>query len=185
MEFKFHDLNIDDAIVATSGTVSATTCVGIAQGTGESERIGRKIMVAKLMWRYEIQLPNTTDANDTHDDVRMVLYVDFQCNGATAAVDDIIVSRNYQSFYKRQNRDRFAILFDETVSMRAQSGMATNGYGEVSETGEFEVDLNLPIEFSGTSGAITGITSANIGFFAISGSGLAGLNSKMRILFSG
>ncbi len=183
MELKFHDVNVDDAVIATGGSIAQASINLIAQGTGDSERIGRKVFIAKLMWRYEIKLPSTTTVTDTHDDVRLVLYVDKQCNGATAVVTDILISTNYQSFYKRSNLDRFVVLYDETVSLKASAGMATNGYGEVSETGEFETDLNLGIEYSGVNGVISEIRSTNIGLLTISAAGLAGLNSKIRLLY--
>ncbi len=183
MEVKFHDLNVDDGTIASGGTIVQGSCNLIAQGTGESERIGRKVHIVKLMWRYEIQLPDTTVAANTHDDVRLILYVDKQCNGAAAAVTDILASDNYQSFYKRSNKDRFVVLHDETTSLRASAGMATNGYGEVSFSDMLVVKLFIPIEFSGTDGLIGEIKSNNVGVLVCGGSGLAGLNSKMRVLY--
>jgi len=130
----------------------------------------------------EIELPNTTVANSTHDDVRLILYVDVQANGAQAAVLDILKTANYQSFYNRSNKDRFVILMDRVHTLFSSAGMV-NGYGDVSQNVEFEVDLELNIQFSGASGEVTEITSNNIGVLAISGSGLAELNSQMRILY--
>ncbi len=58
-ELKFHDLDIDDAVVAVNGTIAQVSCNIIAGGTTESTRIGRKSVIRKINWRYEIVLPNT------------------------------------------------------------------------------------------------------------------------------
>lgn len=184
MEFKFHDLNIDDAVVAQNGTIVQASCVLIAAGTGQSERVGRRINVVKLQWRYEVTLPETTDATKTHDDVRFVLYVDKQANGATAAVTDILVSDNYQSYYQLRNIGRFAVLVDKTINLQSTSGVATTGYGEASKSGDFEFLLDMDVDYTGTTGVLTEIASANIGVMLVGSGGLAGFTSKMRIRYS-
>ncbi len=185
-ELKFHDVDIDQAAIATGGTVFITA-VGIAQGTGESERIGRKVTIRSINWRMNILLPNAANLTSTNDEVRVILFLDKQANGATATVTGILESANYQSFNNLANKSRFRTLMDRVYDMNAQAGAgdgtANDAAGVVMHDALFK-KVNIPIEFDSTAGAITEIRSNNIGVLLISKSARCTLDSKMRMRFS-
>jgi len=189
-ELKFHDLDIDDALVATGGTIAEDSVLTIAQGDGESERIGRKCTVKKIYWRYDIELSASLDKDDTTDVVRVLLYLDEQCNGATAGVTDILETNDYQSFNNLANNTRFKTLLDKTYSLTAASG-AGNGtaddFGKFVISDSFYYNCDYPIEYdnSATTGAIATMRSNNIGVLLLSRSGLCNFASKMRVRFLG
>lgn len=190
-ELKFHDLDIDDAVVATGGTIAEDSCITIAQGTTESERIGRKLIVKSIGWRFEVRLPQTSDENDTSETVRVILFLDKQTNGATATVAGILETADYQSFNNLANKSRFRTLMDRTYDLNAHAGSG-RGSTDTKQFGEFIIHdaffrkVNIPIEYdnSFTTGVITSVRTNNIGVLTISKSGLAVFNSKMRIRFS-
>ncbi len=185
-EHKFHDHVIDDSVIATGGGIAAVIN-DIAQGTTESERIGRKCTIKSIQWRYDILYPQQS-AVTGGDIVRIILYVDKQANGAVPAVLDIMETADYQSFFNLANQSRFRILMDRTYAVNATAGA---GNGTANDTfsnftqGQFYKRCNIPLEFSGTAGAITEIRSNNIGMFIISKVGLAGFTSQMRLRFTG
>ncbi len=186
-ELKFHDVTLDDALVDTGGTVTATMII-IPQNTTESGRIGRRCIVRQIGWKYRLGLNTSVDPANTSDTCRIILFIDKQCNGATAAVLDILSTADYQSFRSLERNKRFIILMDKlhTLRVTAAGGNGTAfEMGQTSLHGHFYKRLNLPIEYSGTTGGITEIESNNIGVLLISVSGNITFASQMRIRFTG
>ncbi len=183
---------IDDSVVASTGTIVTNSCVVIDQGTGESQRLGRKITVKQISWRMDIVMPEFDAVADpaNEDVVRIILYQDKQTNGAAAVVGDILESANYQSFNNLANKSRFRTLMDRTYAINT-SALASDGAGVVSGSGMTIADTffkkcNIVIEYdnSGTDGAITTQRSNNIGVLSISKSGIGKFLSQMRIRYS-
>jgi len=189
-ELKFHDLDIDDTDIATGGTIAEDSCLTIAQGDGESERIGRKCTVKSINWRFQIVLDSASTPVSGTDVVRVILYQDKQTNGATAAVTDILESDDFQSFNNLANKSRFRTLMDRTYELNS-SAAAGNGTTDLTAPAQindtFFMSCNIPIEYdnSATTGAIATMRSNNIGVLLLSGFGRCGFASKMRIRFVG
>ena len=188
-ELKFHDVDLDDTVVASAGAITPSINL-IAQGVTEVTRVGRKCTITNVNWRMNYSMPQV-DAQATPgagDILRIILYVDKQANKATAAITDILESADYQSFRNLANVSRFNLLVDKTVGLNYM-GLASDGTGVVSQglmirPHDLYRKLSLPIEFSAGTGAITEITSNNLGVLLISKNGLCGFNSKFRLRFS-
>lgn len=190
-ELKFHDVELDDAVVNAAGTTTPTINI-IAQGNTESERIGRKSTIKSINWRYSIHLveQDAVATPESGDSCRVILYLDKQCNGATAAVTQVLEATNIHSFRNLANSQRFVFLLDRTHSLNYM-GMASDGAGLVSQ-GEIVKQYswykkcNIPIEYddSATTGVITSIRSNNLGVLLISAKGLCLFDSKIRLRFS-
>lgn len=187
-ELKFLDLTVDDAVIATGGTIASNTVNIIAQGTTQSERIGRKVIIKKILWKLSLELPNSGSISAGTDTVRIILYQDLQCNGAAAVVTDILQSADVHSFRALDNSHRFRILMDKTQAINASYGAGNgtaNDTGNVIRFWKFYKACAIPIEYSSTTGALTEIRSNNIGVLTISEKGLVGLSSFMRLRFEG
>ncbi len=185
-ELKFHDVDLDDATVANTATVTDSVNK-IAQGITETTRIGRKCTLRAIGWRWRLQLPNSAASAATSDTVRVIMYVDKQCNGAAAVAGDILESNDFQSFNNLANKSRFRTLMDRTYTLNSKSGGGdgtTEDYGKEGIDDSFYKKVNIPIEFNSTAGAITEIRSNNVGVLLISESGLCGFASKIRVRFS-
>ncbi len=191
-ELKFHDLVIDDAVVASAGTIAQASCVIIPQGTTESTRLGRKITVKSINWRMEIGLAEL-DAQATpgnEEIIRIIVYLDKQTNGAAAAILDILETANYQSFNNLANKSRFRTLMDRTYALNYNT-LASDGAGVTSSNAmsiqdSFFKKCNIVIEYDNTAtdGAITTQRSNNIGVLTISKSGTGRFLTQMRIRYS-
>lgn len=190
-ELKFYDIDVDDGTVTQGGTIqNSGSVVNIAQGTGESQRVGRKCTIKSIHWRYAITLPESDAiANPpSGDTIRVILYIDKQCNGTTAATTDIMESNDWQSFRNLANSGRFQILFDKTHSLNYM-GLASDGAGVVSAPDRrldfsFNKKCYVPLEFNSTTGVISELRSNNIGVLLMSRVGTIGFNSKMRFRYS-
>ncbi len=190
VELKFFDAVFNDAVISATGDVIPSLNL-VAQGITEKTRIGRKMTITNLHMNYTIQLPEL-DAGATaapNDTVRFITFIDTQCNGATAAVLDVLETADQMSFNNLGNSGRFRVLKDQRVNMNYLS-LASDGAGVVSSaqvgrTFSFHKKLNLPIEFDAAAGAITEIRSNNIGVLWISSSGAAAaVQCNARIRFS-
>ncbi len=190
-ELKFHDVNLDDAAIDTGGTVTATVNI-IPQDTTEKTRVGRKCTIKSIGWRYRMNLAEqdavATPANA--DVVRVIMFLDKQANGATAAVLDLLETADFQSFNNLANKSRFRVLHDAMYDLNYVT-LASDNAGVVSQaglnrSGEFFKKCNIPIEFddSATTGAIGTIRSNNLGVLLISSAGQASFDSKIRLRFS-
>ncbi len=189
-ELKFHDIAVADTTIAQGGVIQNSGSINlIAQGTGESERIGRKCNIRSINWRYLLQIPESTAQASTSDTVRVIMYLDMQANGATTEATglDILETSTFQSFNNLANSGRFRILVDRTHDLNAE---AAGGNGTAIETcrkavsGTFFKKCNIPLEFSSTTGAITEIRSNNLGVLLVSRSGLALFSSQIRLRFA-
>lgn len=188
-ELKFHDVDLDADNVAATGVIE-DSINKIAQGVTENTRVGRKCTIKSINWHYWITL-NERDAVGTPpnpDVFRIILFLDKQCNGATAAILDILETAHFQSFRNLANSGRFQILMDKTIPMN-YNGIASDNNGvvsssEVFKTGSFYKSCNIPLEFSGTTGAIGEIRSNNIGVIFIAEANNCDFDSSFRLRFS-
>jgi len=174
-EQKFLDVAISDVSISTAGDIqNADTLVVIPQGAGESERVGRKVTLKKFMFRgavFHIGATAVTAAQAINANrVRVIFYVDKQCNGATAAATDILASAAIESFNNLANRDRFMILKDKIYSFNRDS-ISHNGTNYDAPAAEVKIFMskkcNIPLEYSGATGGITEIKSNNVGCLLI------------------
>lgn len=190
-ELKFHDIDVDDATIAGGGVIQKNSIVGIAQGTGESERNGRKCTIKHISWTWSLELP-TQDAAATPgggDTVRLIVYLDKQTNGATAQVANIFESDNFQSYRNLANQGRFDILYDKTITLNRMT-LASDNNAVVSEAnvyvnGKFDKACNIPLEFDNVTGAIAEMKTNNISIMTFSDAGVTTMASKVRVRFRG
>ncbi len=186
IEKKFHDVDLDDTVIASGGAITASINL-IPQGVTEITRVGRKATIRNINWRFKVTLPSSTTSGATSDVARVMMYLDKQANGAAATVTDILETADFQSFNNLANKSRFRILFDHNYDLVAPSGGGdgtTEDYGEFTVTDTMFRKVNIPIEFDSTAGAITEIRSNNIGVLLITAGGFGGFSSKIRLRYT-
>ncbi len=188
-ELKFFDVDFNDAVISNNGTVFPSLNL-IPQGITQSTRVGRKCTIKSIYWRYELELPlNDAVATPERGDMcRLIVFLDKQCNGATAVTTDILEGTDWKDFRNLANSQRFTIFLDKTITLN-YLGLASDGAGVVTQApleyaGTFYKACNIPIEYNATTGVITEIRSNNIGILLISNHAQAGLLSKIRLRFA-
>ncbi len=188
-ELKFHDVAVDDAVVPTAGAILDSINL-IPQGVTEKTRVGRKCVIRSINWRFNYSLPAQADQADigTGETIRIIMFLDKQCNGATATVLGILETADYQSFNNLANKGRFRTLMDRTYPLNrinsVTDGASTSSSALLTYCDTFFKKVNIPIEFDNTTGAITEIRSNNVGVLFITQAGVAGFNSNVRVRFS-
>lgn len=190
-ELKFHDHTVDGSAIAAGGVIVSDIINDISAGTLEQQRIGRKITIKNINWRYQLKLPILDDSAllESSEVMRLIFYQDKQCNGTPATAIQIMETViGIHSFRKLANAGRFTILMDKVyvLNYQAVSHLAndTIAQAEVLIEDSFFKKVHIPIEFLGTSGAIRNVTSNNLGVLVITRSGTGSLTSKVRIRFT-
>ncbi len=190
VELKFHDVDVDDAVIATGAQVVVASLNIIAQGTTEVQRVGRRVVIKKIGLRYDVSIPSTSTQTSTFDVLRLMLVHDKQCNGVAADDLDILEDADHQSFNNLSNRKRFTVLMDRThaMSIPAGSGRGTTdtlSYGAVVESYTFFKDVDITIEFDDTftDGRISTQKSSNLLWLTAGRSGVGGVVGTMRLRF--
>ena len=193
-ELKFLDTQKAATNVAETGTILDDSVNHVVQGVDENERIGRKVTIRSVHFRGTINNNLATATNTIKNSVRIIVYWDKQANGASAAVADILEDvtalNGYNSFRNLANSGRFRILYDvrKALIMPAVAQTAAGTFSTyISQwTWAFNKEVMIPVEFSGTTGAIGEIRSSNIGVLAISADSdsVPQVNYTCRIRFS-
>ena len=186
---KFLDIDVDNSGLSATGNIFATVCP-IAQGDSESERIGRECTIVSIHWTYTIgKIENSGAATPSNPDVvRVMMFVDTQCNGATATVTGILNTAHFQSFPNLTEGDRFYILHDEVFDM-SNKDMASNAANTFANSGVtmswyFETKCFIPLQFDGVVGQIEDLTSNNVGVLLINKeSALTNFESTVRLRY--
>lgn len=189
-ELKFLDTTLNDAGILKTGE-QVTTINVIPQGVGESERLGRKCTIRRIQWRYTLSMPAVSQVGTiTGDSVRLLVYLDKQANGEGIATDTLLETASLTSFLNLANTNRFVILLDELHDIN-YPGLAIDlsvpfhaVRDQIIHNFHWELELNIPMEFSGATGVIAEIRSNNIGMILITTEGIMSINSKIRIRYT-
>jgi len=169
-ELKFFDTALAFLVDAT-GEVPATGQLAlIPQGVTQSTRVGRKATVKSIQVRAQLtDLPAAAAVAATT--IYLYLMQDTQCNGAAAAVTDVLTSSDFaQGMVNMANSSRFKILKRWVMDFNAAAGVAT-AFNRTAKHIEFYKRCNIPLEFSSTTGAITELRSNNLFLMAGTGGG--------------
>jgi len=162
----------------------------IANSTGESGRIGRKITFRYLEIRGDFTLLENTTANATTDVVRMVIFVDKQTNGFSANLDAMLSTvtngEAVNAPYLLENQGRFSVICDKMVHINALAGGigATASSGRSIKSFRFQTMMNVPMEYAASTGAITEIASNSLHLCFVSKRNLTSVKFTARARFS-
>jgi len=146
----------------------------IVQGTGPSQRIGRKIRVIGIVVRL-IAIANGAP-------LAFDLVIDKQCNGAVAGAGQVYLTPgDPASFPNPFEETRFQFL--KRVENKNYA-LALNGAGEF--TVSYTVKCNKMVEYQTSTGAVGDLTSDNLTMFACATSGAVAQkiqSGQIRVLY--
>ncbi len=180
--------NFDHNIVTNAGAGGGTTDIeptlcDIPEGTGENERVGRRVLVKS------IQLKGSVGADAIPDDasvpIRWGLYLDRQTNGAAATFADlftVVSGIEYGAMRNLDNSGRFHIICDRQLTVgRGFSTASKQDYVPVN----VYFRLNHVLEFSGGTGAISELTTNNFGLYIVQGDSVGSATASTNVRFRG
>jgi len=171
--------SFDQGILTFSfqNTGDFTNLIFPASGGDINQRIGRKLTVKSIYIKGRVAieasqtLPNAIDVPATH--ARMIIFVDYQPNGATPSTTDLINVLSPSAQLNLGNRERFKVLCEKnyffdpftrdntvvpTVSCFNRTGAVIKKYCK----------CNVEMVFSGATGSISDLKTGAIYMFWIS-----------------
>lgn len=166
-EKKFFDTALAFNFDATGEVPATGQLVLIPQGVTEQSRVGRACVVKSLQLRIHAGFaPGAAATASTNCWIYVVQ--DTQANGAAAAITDVLTTNNIATaLLNLDNSQRFKILKKLKMTFNPGAGVTT-AYNNVNVDKECYMKLNVPMDYSSTTGAITEIRSNNI--FLLAGS---------------
>lgn len=169
-----------DNYVNSSGTAAAYTdsaMIPSANGSGYGQVVGNRYKIIKLRFRGALYVSPESDQADLKNgcQVRMMLVLDTQPNGAQAQAEDIMqdIGANECLYsYKRiaSTSSRFRILKDEFLVLQqigaGTDGASTNSINYETKQFSFQYTPRKPIEVNIKSGnatpTVAGLINCNI-----------------------
>jgi len=159
-ELKSFDTALGWNFDTTSEVPASGQLALIAQGDTELTRDGRQIVVTSIHLKGILTF--TPGAGVGTCIVYLYLVLDTQCNGAAAAVTDVLASSNMGTALSQiDNSQRFRILRKWHWVFNSGSGVA-GAIDPQMKYMEYYTPCNIKVDYSGATGAITEIRSNNI-----------------------
>lgn len=182
-ERKFFDTAYSSYNMSTTGLV-VPIFIPIL-GSDYNNRIGRKTILKSLYIRGRIAIENAVNlavTNTPAQQVRMIVLLDQQPNGATAGITDILNTAEPSSQLNANNRDRFKIIKDKTLVFDPLiiNTTATQSFAIANRTmQEIKIykKLNCEVIFNGTNAGTIGDINSGALLIAFVGSNATGTNT--------
>ncbi len=194
MELKFIDTGIASETVTSAWAVldpALTSLAPIAQGNGMSNRDGIKAII-KSVFIHGQAIWDQDTVMDQPGPMRIVLVQDQQTNGAVLSPGDVMVTgglgQQISAFRNLQYTQRFKVLKEVWINPPT---FQAEGNGTNSKLGGAFVpfvmhvpNLNMKVQYKGTTGAITDITDNSLHLMVCyGGTRPAELQYKVRCRF--
>ncbi len=186
-EKKFFDDTQATFSMTTTGAVASADLFLITQGSTANQRIGRKILITDLYFRGHLFLPG--QSTSTHDTGRIIILLDKQANGANPVQADILVGTNWKDFRNLDTSHRFKVLATRTYNF-APTGITTNfdANTRLVTFNSYNMfialnNLNIPIMYDASTGALGDLVSNNIVIYTHSEKGLVDMSWKKRVRY--
>jgi len=169
--FRDTGLGGSDISTASSGTIAIPSINIVPQGDLTTERQGYKIHIESIAYRIGMYANFGINSQIGHVPVRLMLVLDKETHGSSAAVTDVLQSANINAFMNIGNSSRFQVLKTWEINMLRKP--VWNGLTDQLEqcqdsyqdTGYLDFKKN-PIKVtwatSNTDGAVSGMTTNNI-----------------------
>jgi hypothetical protein len=169
---KYHERSTSLGALATLQVVDLLG--DIAEDSGPSGRIGRKIWIRKMHVRLELHSLGLPDSDSTSPVIdrnicRVIIAIDHQCNGALAAGNTLVENiLNWWSFRSLEDVSRYTVLYDKFFvvgggAFSTADSVDNKVYGQsVDVFRTFNKTCNIPIEYSGATGVISQRKTNNI-----------------------
>lgn len=173
-ELKFHD-----TLISASGNdiwqvLSSASLAGIEAGTGESQRIGRKIRVKGIIFRGRSQLAGSTGTETASAPYTLDFIWDKQCNGAVPSTTTIYTSGSSYALPDPRNDERFKFI------KRYEKSDPNSNLTMVN----VKINCNEVITYDGSTGAVADLTSTNLLLLYVSPfDATPSMAGRLRILY--
>jgi len=131
-------------LVTTVGTGAITLLNGLTQGTTSVTRIGSRIEVKSVQFKYNFQ-SGTTATGVTP--IRIKIVYDKEANGALPVATDIMATDQIDGLNNLYTAGRFLTMYDQTFNPVSAGGSNATAAGNQAQLCEGYVKCNLPTKY--------------------------------------
>lgn len=150
------DITLSNAITIPAFGVTTSTLTllnGCAQGTTAATRLGRRIKMKSLYFRFISTLAPTSTQSCFG---RVLIVYDKQSNATAPAATDVLLADSYGSGNNLSNSSRFVTLMDKAIPCIGTGGPQTIHFKKY-------IKLNHDVEFNtGSAGTIGDIQTGSV-----------------------
>lgn len=160
-EEKNVDVVTNTTITAAQATASLALLNGIDDGATSTTRVGRKVILTSLSWRWVGSLAATSAGSSG---LRMLIVYDKQANATAPLATDILQVDTIYSLMNLSNGKRFKILVDELVTCVGTQGPQSwnlKGYLKFEKPTKGIPGLEMTFNNNSTN-TITSITTGSV-----------------------
>lgn len=157
IEKKYKDIAVASYVMDTTGTV--TVLNSIDEGTGVSQRVGRKVCMKSVQLRGKV-VP--VDGVTSAVMGRIMLVWDKQPNGVLATIANILSAATSESYINLDNRERFVVLMDKHYGIGYYNTTATTAVADntIKVVNKYKrLPQGTDVIFDGTGGGIADINT--------------------------
>lgn len=189
-EKKFRDTLVAGTTISATGVILNTSINLVPQGDAPNQRIGRKIWIKSIYMKMLFESPQGSNNVGTTENIRLIVYVDMQTNGAVATIATLFQTTDFQTFRNLENSGRYKTLFDKTICINRHAGagasVTVNGWARMCVLKKWfkRFKKPIPVMFDGATGALTEICCQNIGLAAFSQNATGELLGNIRIRYT-
>lgn len=220
-ELKWFDTSNAGNVSSLGSDVVLASTLNMSAGVSGEQRIGRHITLESMYVDAVLTLAKSQGTNNETPNAyqgvdksvgwcRFIVYLDMQHNGAMVApsIDDILQdyntppAQNISAYNNLNNSDRFRILLNKRIKLRAQSGgLGVREVGTPDPTSFQVAGFSAPdvyrkrfkipgvkglrIEYAGNTTGLAEIKSNNIGIYVLGASAPIGWDFSVRTRFYG
>lgn len=181
-------LTVSDGVSVASAGTTGLSIMALSQGTAEGNRVGNQVSVDAFTYRGNI----TTPAANTGDNVRCILVLDHQPNGAAFGITDVLFSAswiapyNYDKVSMPGNVQRFTILRDFVVVVNAPSSVVATGTAlmDVPFSGKSPTRWSgFSVHYQGNAGTVSDLVKNDLRWLFISATGTASASCQTCVRY--
>lgn len=190
-ELKFNDTTLANTAITSTGVILHSSVCCPQLGTENYQRIGKKINIRSIHMRGNVIQPSQTDLTTMSTNIRVIVYLDKQCNAAALTVGHVLHLTDSDSFRALEFVDRVQVLYDEDYTFSKQAMGVLSGPTYSSPESQCQLKplnkkVNIPVYFNSTNGGtVADVVSNNIGILVIADVATnAYLDGFFRIRFS-
>lgn len=192
-EMKFFDTDIQvnpTTVLTTAPSAGEGQLCLIPAGDGQSNRDGRQCTIKSIHVKGLVTMNAGTGSLG---DAKYYMYVvlDKQTNGAVANAADIFnyTANPFQAIRNMENSKRFTVLAKRVYTLSSGAGIQT-AFSKDSRQVDVFKNVNIPLDFSSTTGALTELRTNNIFLVhgisnIVGGTGFINFDGVCRLRFLG